>query len=51
MEKENRLSKHSVSLIISYRAADKDTDRFVINSADIFTSTQHNHKMGVVMKV
>lgn len=48
MKKENRLSKHSMSLIISNRAADKGTDRFVINSADVFTSTQHNHKMGVV---
>lgn len=48
MKKENRLSKHSMSLIISNRAADKGTDRFVINSADVFTSAQHNHKMGVV---
>lgn len=51
MKKENRLSKHSMSLIISNRKADKDTDRFFINSAEVFTSTQHNHKMGVVSEV
>lgn len=48
MKKENRLSKHLMSLIISNRAVDKGIDRFVINSAEVFTSTQHNHKMGVV---
>lgn len=47
-KRENRLSKHSMSLIISNRALDKGLDRFVINSVDIFTFTQHNHKMGVV---
>lgn len=51
MEKENRLSKHSMSLIISNSVLDKGPDAFVINSRDNFTSTQHNHKMGVVSPV
>lgn len=48
MEKENRLSKHSMSLIISNSVLDKGPDAFVINSGDSFTSTQHNYKMGVI---
>lgn len=48
MEKENRLSKDSASLIISNSVLDKGPNALVINSGDDFTSTQHNHKMGVV---
>lgn len=48
MQKENRLSKHSMSLIISNIILDKGPDAFVINSGANFTSTEHDHKMGVV---
>lgn len=37
-----------MGLIISNSVLDKGPNAFVINAGDNFTSTQHNHKMGVV---
>jgi hypothetical protein len=46
MEKENRLSKHTMNLIISNIVLNKGPAAFAINSGNNFASTQHNHKDG-----
>lgn len=51
MERENRLSKHTMNLIISNSVLDKGPDAFIINSRDNFAPPQHNHKMGVISTV